>query len=191
MITLVIGFVAGFLFAFLLRLFIIGIREKRGMNELKYKSLPLTSKMKIIVRQIIFKFSILKFNRDFLLNIKLNGRVIMQLMHRSHFPELITNLSDVKFGLAIYIPIKPLTTHQQQVLVKLLKEESEQFSASERPIEYFVIDAGSRARYNGYLIARIVREVFKSDDVDLELSDEGILPYHYHLDVRKRGAGNE
>lgn len=191
MINVIVGFVVGFLFAVLLRLFAIDRREKKGLHEARYKKLNLTSKMKNTVRQIIFKFSIQKFNRDFLLNLKLNGRVIIQLMHRSHFPELIKNLSDAKFGLAIYIPIKPLTKSQQQVLIGLLNEESEQINIAEYPIEYLVIDAGSRARYSGYLIARIITEVFETADVDLELYDEGVLPYHYQLDIPTKGKLNE
>jgi len=70
MVKLIISFILGFLFAFLLRLIVINVREKKGLNEVKYKSLPLTSKMKIIIREIIFKFSIQRFNRDFLLNLK-------------------------------------------------------------------------------------------------------------------------
>lgn len=185
MVKLIVAFVVGFFCAILLRLIVIAVREKKGLNEAKYKSLRLTSKMKIMVREIIFKFSIQRFNRDFLLNIKSNGEVIMQLMHRSHFPELLINTSDVKFGLAIYLPIKPLTVDQKQILLKVLNEESENFNVAEYPIEYFVIDSGSRARYTGYLIARIIQEVFKKEDVEFELYDEGILPYHYHLDIPK------
>lgn len=185
MIKLIISFVLGFLFAFLLRLIVINVREKKGLNEVKYKSLPLTSKMKIIIREIIFKFSIQRFNRDFLLNLKNNDQVIMQVMHRSHFPEVVVNASDLKFGLAIYIPIKPLNSTQKNGLIKILKEESESFEIAQPPIEYFVIDAGSRVRYTGYLIARIIKEIFKLEDVDVELFDEGILPYHYLLRIPK------
>jgi len=109
----------------------------------------------------------------------------MQVMHRSHFPEIAVNASDLKFGLAIYIPIKPLNSTQRNVLIKVLKEESENFEAAEHPIEYFVIDAGSRVRFTGYLMARIIKEVFKLEDVDVELFDEGVLPYHYLLRIPK------
>jgi hypothetical protein len=181
MANILIGFVCGFLFAFLVRLIVINVREKSGKDEIKYRPMPLGFKMKSMIREVVFKFSIRRFNRDFLLNVKLHGKVVMQVMHRSHFPELLKNLSDVRFGLAIYIPIKPLSAEQQQILVKVLNEEMEQFSVSEYPIEYFVVDAGVRAKFNGYLMARIIKDVFDADDVDLELYDEGILPYHYAL----------
>jgi hypothetical protein len=181
-----LAFLLGFVFAFTLRLIVIGIREKKGRDYVKYNSLPLTSRMKIAVREIIFKYSIRKFNRDFLLSIKLHEHVIMQLMHRSHFPDIIKDLSDVKFGIAIYIPIKPLTNLQRDLLLKILREEMEHSRVSEPPIEYVVIDAGTRARYNGYLIAKIIKEVFKADDVYMEISDEGVLPYHYTIDIPTR-----
>lgn len=186
MMNLIFAFILGFLSAFLLRLIVIKNRDKKGTNEIKYKPLRLTSKIKIIIREIIFKFSIQKFNRDFLLNIKSNGNTIIQVMHRSHFPEVIKNIKDVKFGLAIYIPIKPLSPDQKNTLLQVLKDESEDFNMAEYPIEYFIIDAGTRVRYTGYMITRIVMEVFKKDDVDLELYDEGTLPYHYALDITKR-----
>ncbi|MBL7872908.1 MAG: hypothetical protein JNM78_14930 [Cyclobacteriaceae bacterium] len=107
-------------------------------------------------------------------------------MHRSHFPEVIKNIKDANFGLAIYIPIKPLTSDQKNTLLQVLKDESENFNMAEYPIEYFIIDAGTRVRYSGYLIARVITEVFKKDDVDLELYNEGILPYHYSLDITRR-----
>lgn len=182
MINILIGFVVGILFAVFLRLFVIDRREKKGSNEVKYKPMPLTSKTKIMVREIIFRFSIQKFNRDFLLNIIANEVTLMQVMHRSHFPELCKNIEDVKFGLAIYIPTKPLSFAQRQKLVQILKEESETPIGSDYPVGYFIIDAGSSVRYTGYLLARIVVEVFNKDDVDFKLFDEGILPYHYSIE---------
>jgi hypothetical protein len=183
--TIVTSFLLGFVFAFLVRLIVIDRREKKGLHEIKYNPLSLSSKMKGIIRELIFKFSIQKFNRDFLLNIKSNGVHLMQIMHRSHFPEVCENISDVKFGLAIYIPTKPLSTEQKNELKKILQEEMEEFKRYDYPIGYFVIDAGSRVRFTGYLLARIITEVFGKEDVDLELFDDGILPYHYTIEIAK------
>jgi hypothetical protein len=185
MINALVGFVVGVVFAVLLRLFVIDRREKKGVYESRYGVMNLTSKMKAIVRQIIYKFSIQKFNRDFLLNLKSNGVHLMQIMHRSHFPEVCENISDVKFGLAIYIPAKPLSHDQKQRLTMVLREETEDFKNAEYPVGYFVIDAGVRVRFTGYLLARIINEVFDKKDVDLELFDEGILPYHYSIEISK------
>ena len=71
----------------------------------------------------------------------------------------------------------------------MLKEESEEFNKAEHPIEYIVIDAGSRVRYTGYLLARLVREIFENDDVNFQLYDEGVLPYHYSINFSKGGQG--
>jgi hypothetical protein len=185
MIDTIIGFVLGSLFFVIVRLIVINIREKKGLHAIKYKPVPLRSKLMNMVRQIIFKFSIHKFNRDFLLNLKSNGVHLIQIMHRSHFPEVCENVSDVKFGLAIYIPTKPLSSEQKQKLKQVLEDESEEFIRYNYPVEYFVIDAGLRVRFTGYLIARIIKEVFQRDDVDLELYDEGDLPYHYPLQIAK------
>jgi hypothetical protein len=185
--TLVIiaSFLMGFVFAFLVRLIVINRRERKGLYEVKYKPLSLSSKMKGILRELIFKFSIQKFNRDFLLNVKSGEKYLIQLLHRSHFPEILENISDVKFGIAIYIPSKPLSPNQKLALIKILREEAEDFKDAEYPVGYFVIDAGSRVRFTGYLLARIITEVFGKADVDLELYDEGILPYHYSIKIAK------
>jgi hypothetical protein len=185
--TLVIiaSFLMGLVFAFLIRLIVINRRERKGLYEVKYKPLSLSSKMKGIIRELIFKFSIQKFNRDFLLNLKSKGVLLMQIMHRSHFPEVCENISDVKFGLAIYIPTKPLSTEQKNKLKKVFQEEMEEFKRYDYPIGYFVIDAGPRVRFTGYLLAKIITEVFGKEDVDLELFDEGILPYHYSIEIAK------
>ena len=188
MIDTIVGFILGLLFFVFIRLIVINVREKRGLNAIKYKRAPLRYKMMNMVRQIIFKFSIQKFNRDFLLNLKSNGVHLMQIMHRSHFPEVCKNVSDDKFGLAIYIPTKPLSSEQKQKLKQVLDDESEEFIRYNYPVEYFVIDAGSRVRFTGYLIARIIKEVFKKDDIDLELYDEGTLPYHYPVKISKGGS---
>lgn len=179
MISVVIAFCLGFSFAFLLRSIVVQRREKKGKLEVEYTKVRLTSKMKNMVREIIFRFSIQKSNRDFLLNIKLGETTIMQVMHRSHFPEVCLDVVDIKFGLAIYIPTKTLTFKQKEKLRLVLVEDSEQSNNSEYPVGYLVIDAGSRVRFTGYLLARLVKEVFTADDVTLELYDEGILPYHY------------
>jgi hypothetical protein len=188
MIEIVIGFILGFSFAFALRLIVINRRERKGAHEVKYNPLRISSKMKLMLREIVFKFSVQKFNRDFLLNIKSQRTTIIQLMHRSHFPSLLKNIADVQFGIAIYIPLTPLTDDQKQRLFHVLKEEMQNFNKSEYPIEFFVIDAGTRVRHTGYLLARIVREVFNKEDVDFELFDEGVLPYLYELRMSNGGA---
>lgn len=187
---ILIGFLLGLLVFVSVRLFLINLREKRGMHAVRYSHLPLRSKMMNIIRRVIFNFSIEKFNSDFLLDLKVDGTHLMQIMHRAHFPEVCKNISDVKFGLAIYIPTKPLTPEQKLKLQQLLKEESEDFITHSYPVEYFVIDAGSRVRFTGYLIARIVAEVFQKEDIEWELYDEGTLPYHYPLETRKVNGAN-
>lgn len=178
-ISVTVAFCLGFSFAFFLRSIVIQRREKKGKLAVEYTKMPLTCKMKSMVREIIFRYSIQRFNRDFLMNIKLNENTIMQVMHRAHFPEVCLNMADIKFGLAIYIPTKPLTFKQKEKLRLVLEEDSEQFNNSEYPVGYVVIDAGSRVRFTDYLLARLVKEVFTADDVTLELYDDGILPYHY------------
>ena len=68
-------------------------------------------------------------------------------------------------------------------MLNILKEELEEFTIEDYPRDYFVIDMGTKVKYGGYLIAKIVKEVFKADDVDLELHDAGFLPYHYKFDI--------
>src|SRR5687767_14063401 len=114
MVNIIVAFALGFVFAIMLRLIIIELRAKRGLYEIEHKALTLSPKMKVMLREIVFKFSIKKFNRDFLLNIKSQSTYLIQIMHRSHFPELCNDKSDIKFGLAVYIPLNPLTPGQRQ-----------------------------------------------------------------------------
>ena len=183
MTTLIIGFAVGVLFTIGVRFLMLSSKDKRGRDHLKYNPVPLNSKMKIVIRKIIVDFSIRRFNRDFLLNVNLKGQTIMQLLHRAHFYEIITDLADVKFGVAIYVPLSPLTDVQRRCLFKILKEELKPFKDEEYDRDYFVIDAGTMVKYPGYLITKIITEVYNVDDVDLELHDEGFLPYHYKFDI--------
>jgi hypothetical protein len=183
-------FIAGFLFAFLVRFMVVNRRIKKGMLEIKYNKLPISSKLKLMVREVVFRFSIQRFNRDFLVNLKSNDIHLIQILHRSHFPEVCKNVSDVKFGLAVYIPTRPLSHDQKKKLQRILKEEMENYEQTKYPVEYHVIDAGSRPRFTGYLLARMVREVFQKDDVDIQIFDEGILPYHYPAEIIQQLAGH-
>ncbi len=183
MLKLIIGFIAGVVVTLLIRFLILSRKDKRGRDYLKYNNLPLKSKMKTIIRKIIVLSSIREFNRDFTLNVKVREQTVLQLLHRAHFPQIISDASDVKFGIAIYIPLGHLANDQRECLVNLLKDEMEQFKFEDSPHAYIVIDVGTMVKYPGYLIAKIIKEVYRAEDVDFELSDEGFLPYHYNFDI--------
>ncbi|AYB33475.1 hypothetical protein [Chryseolinea soli] len=174
---LILGFITGILFAAVVRLLVINIREKRGLHEAKFRPKRLSSKARYVLRKVVFDFSIKKFNRDFVVNIKIKESIVMQLIHRAHFPELNIEESDIAFGIAIYIPLKPLSMAQRQKLERLLNEEVGKFVTVEQPFAYFLVDIRIAARFGGYLLARILKEIFRSEDADFELADEGSLPY--------------
>jgi hypothetical protein len=115
-----------------------------------------------------------------LYNIKLDGNLVMQLMHRAHFPELCRSESDIEFGIALYIPVKGWESAVINRLDKIIHEESEiKKTGSVGGLEYYIIDLGKRVRFGGYLLSRIVKEVFDANEArfSAELFSEGNLPY--------------
>ena len=116
----------------------------------------------------------------FLLNISFEGEIVMQIMHRAHFPELCQSESDVAFGLALYIPISQLSDDRIYKLNKIVEEESEVASKNKfGQLEFYLIDLGTRVRFGGYFLSRLIKEVFEGDEKNLssELFSEGNLPY--------------
>jgi hypothetical protein len=183
MMKLFIGFALGVLFMVFVRFALLWRKDKKGRDHMKYNALPLSGKMKVIVRKIIVCYSILEFNRDFLLNIRLKDETIIQLLHRSHYPQIIADVSDVKFGIAIYIPCGPLTERQRECLVSTLNGEEIYFIGEGNQLDYFLIDGGTRVKHIGYLLTKILTEVYNAEDVEVDLYDEGFLPYHYKFDL--------
>jgi len=89
--------------------------------------------------------------------------------------------SDIAFGIALYIPVKGWRADRIQVLDEIINEESEvKRTGKVGNLEYYIIDLGKRARFGGYLLSRIVKEVFEADEAQFstELFSEGNLPYH-------------
>jgi hypothetical protein len=179
MINFIIGFLSGALTLFLLSFVFKRKRERRGKYEKEYQSRYFTTKLKDTIRHIVFEYSIKRSNNDFLLNIYFKGKRSMQIMHRAHFPELCSSEKDIEFGLAVYIPTEHLTNEQVFKLESILIDESEKFDKSRRPVPYYVLDLGRRIRYGGYIVSRIVKELFNPDEneISFELFSEGSLPY--------------
>ena len=179
---LIVGVIIGWVSLYIAGIAIKSIRQKKGLKDKKYKNWPLTVKLKDTVRHIIFEYDIKRNNNDFLLNINLDERQVMQIMHRAHFPELSRSESDIKFGLALYIPTSNLPEYKIKILEAIIEEESETLKGEihSGTVNYFVIDLGKRVRYGGYLLARVIKEVFEKEEgnMSLELFSEGNLPYH-------------
>ena len=62
-----------------------------------------------------------------------------------------------------------------------MKEELENYQSETEPFNYFAIDVGKSIRFGGYLISRLLKEVFdfelEKDTFDFKLFNEGELPY--------------
>lgn len=104
----------------------------------------------------------------------------MQLMHRAHFPELCRSESDIAFGIALYIPLKGLEAESIKKLDNLINEETEiKRTGKIGELEYYIIDLGKRVRFGGYLMSRIVNEMFGADESQFSSKpfSEGNLPY--------------
>jgi hypothetical protein len=177
----VIGFFAGVLFSYAAFIVIKLLKTKSGIKYNDYKKLPLLIKLKDTLRHIIYEYSIKRNNEDFLLNVSYKDARVIQVMHRSHFPYLAKENENINFGLALYIPITKLSESQKQALEKILIEESDNYQRESQPFDYHVIDLGKGLKHGGYLITRILKEIFKYDldeaNFSMELFSEGKLPY--------------
>jgi len=155
-----LGSAFGFVCFFVMRMLKKRIREKNGVRFREYRDLPFNIKLKDTIRHIVFEYNIKRVNNDFLLNIDFNGTPLMQIMHRSHFPELCKSESDISFGIALYIPVKNMDFKQIESLSFVLEEESEIINNIDKNSRlYFIVDLGSRVRFSGYLLTRIIKEV--------------------------------
>ena len=177
------GLVLGWISLFVTRAITLRIKEKKGVRNKDYGNLPFTSKLKDSIRHIIFEYNVKRKNNDFLLDIILNDEIIMQIMHRAHFPELCRAESDIDFGLALYIPVSKLSKPQIAQLDKIIEEDSEVFKSGKLgELKYYLIDLGTRIRFGGYFLHRIIKEVFKGDEHQFSsrLFSEGNLPYWHN-----------
>ena len=146
--------------------------------------MPFTVRLRGIIRHVIFEYNIKKKNEDFLYNISLDGEKIMQLMHRAHFPELCTSEIDIAFGISLYIPLKGWKKENVIKLQKIISQETESIHKDQLGnLEYYVVDLGKRVRFGGYLLSRIIKEIFDAQEsrFSFELFSEGKLPYHNRL----------
>lgn len=156
-----LGLMTGMVLAYLLYVIIKNIRKKKGIKYEEYKRLPLLIRLKDVIRNIVYEYSIVRHNEDFLLNILYGKTKVMQIMHRAHFPYLLKNKTDIKFGLALYVPITKLSDSQKAKIEKILIEESDSYHRQNEPFDYHVIDLGNGIRHGGYLISRLLNEVFE------------------------------
>jgi hypothetical protein len=157
------------------------IMQKRGIRYSEYKKLPLLVRLNDTLRHIIYDYGIKKRNHDFSLNVLERKVVIMQVLHRAHFPYLTPKNENPNFGMALYIPISKLTETQKKRLEEIIVEEPLDGIHETEPFDFHVVDLGQGLRQGGYLIARILKEIFDFDshssDFDFKLFNEGELPY--------------
>lgn len=172
-----IGVVIGVLLFFFRGFLISRKAEKVDIKIPSYLSEPFFVKLKDTIRHIVVEYNIRRKNNDFLLNILDGRKIIMQLTHRSHYPEITKDDSDISFGMALYLPISELSVKQREKLLIIMKEESSFFLYEEVPFDYYVIDFGKRIKYCSYLLIRIIREIFGGEDVDFKLFSEGKISY--------------
>lgn len=178
-----LGVFVGVMLVVLLIIFRRFLKEKRGVKSSEYSGKKMLTKLKDTLRHIVFEYNIKRKNNDFLLNVQYDSTKILQLMHRSHFPELCENEKDIGFGIALYIPVNELTESQLTTLDSIIEEETEvRKRNSVGKLEYYLIDLGERVRFGGYLMTRIVNEVYGGIDekLNMELFSEGNIPYWYN-----------
>lgn len=176
------AFFGGVLLCYAFLITVRHLKQKTGLNLKEYKRLPFLSRVKDILRHIVYEFGVKRNNFDFLLNIEKDNRVIIQVIHRAHFPFLLQDKTDeINFGLALYIPIAQLTEIEKMKIEKIIVEEQVSFQKEDRPFNYFVVDIGKSIRFGAYLISKLLREVYNFElnegDFNFKLFNEGGLSY--------------
>lgn len=125
-------------------------------------------------------------NLDFLLNFSIDSQVLIQILHRLHYPELGLDEEDSRYGLAIYIPISELNKSKKNELNKLLIQHAES-SFRDNNYDYYVIDAGERIKYAGELVTLILRQIFliNKDNLKTDIFIGDRTPYkNQNLDIK-------
>jgi hypothetical protein len=181
MMNLFIGILLGIIFAYSFNILKNYLRQKKGIKYNDYKKLPLLIQINDTLRHVIYEYGIKRDNQDFLLNILYKKEIIMQIMHRAHFPYLSKESEEISFGLALYIPVSKLSDLQKRELDQILTKEPIKEQHETEPFDYHVVDLGKGIKQGGYLISRIAKEVFKfelkKEDFSFDLFSEGELPY--------------
>ena len=178
-ILIVIGFIAGWVARIIYKYYRnVGKLNRSKLAAQGYKP-TCFEVVKDVLRNIVLRYN--NDNSDFLVNISISQSTVIQLLHRSHFPELMEQNNDVSFGIAVYIPLRGLSKIQKEKLEIILKDHAETSTFSEIPFSYYVLDIGKKIRYGGELLGLIMKEVFgvvEEDQINIELYDEGKLPYN-------------
>ena len=140
---------------------------------------PMTKKIKDQLRYIIWNYGVIEGNKDFLLEIKINDMIVMQIMHRAYFPELLESLDDTKFGLVAFISLKNFSHEQKIKMAKILADSSEDVQHKEIPFEYKTIEIGTLISHGGYFLGEIISNVFSANEesVSFKIYSDGNLPF--------------
>jgi hypothetical protein len=180
MTNILIGLILGFVLSNSIYLLLKYLRRKRGIDQKSYSRLPLTTKIADTLSHIVYEYSIKNKNEDFLLNISREEKVLLQVMHRAHFPFL-AGAARNRFSMVLYIPISKLLPAQKESILRILAKEAVPSISEDAPIEYHVVDLGQQTKFGSYLISRILKEVFGYElhqkQFDLKLFKEGPLQY--------------
>jgi hypothetical protein len=156
--------------------------NKKGIYYRNYPKGELIKRLQDMLRHVIVRFRFDSMNSSFLVNLKIDNQTVCQLLHRSHFVELIENENDNRFGVAIYISLEYFDDKKRESLFSLLEKESVKSSDTDSSYKYsyVVIDGGLRVRYISYIISKILENIFdviNGEKMSFEIYDEGRLPY--------------
>lgn len=177
-ILIVSGFYFGKFFAYK------RVEKERNERLLKhktaYRNYDNVKGLRDTLRRIIFTYAREKKKTDFLLDIKVDGEVIMQVLHLRHFPEFQEDILDVEFGMWLHIPIFELPQKTVDKLTQMAGDDYKTWVKKQGPAAFFAISLGSRVDIAGYIISNILREVFGVDEdkrVSFLLYDRDEIPY--------------
>lgn len=178
------GLLLGWLYNRKANLVIKASQTKKGEEyRQKYKKGETMKALINAIRVLIFEYDDEHKHKSFVLNITRDNDLVIQLLHRAHFPELCESSIDVNFGIAVYIPVDYMDNSMKEALEKILLEDAQELKQDSNPNTYYVIDVGFRLMYASSFLSRILKEVFDANDNNLcyELYDDLDLPYDKKL----------
>jgi len=126
------------------------------------------------LRALVYRYK--KTNDDFMFNISLNNEIIIQILHRAHFPDILNSEEDNRFGMVFYSTLgdEKKLSH----LESLLKAESIKCYINDIDKSlFFELGDSNFTGFANYIVAKILLEVFGAGkNVEFKLGYVGKLP---------------
>ena len=148
---------------------------ERILASNKYKKGSGNIELSNALRALVYRYK--ATSDDFMLNISMNNNIIIQILHRAHFPDVLNSEDDNRFGMVFYSPVS--NEKRLSLLEDLLKSESIKYyvNTTNKSL-FFELGDSYFTGFANYIITKILYEVFDDGkSVNFQLGYVGKLPY--------------